>query len=480
MVIASVFFLSNFPGRDRVFAEAASHTLLTADEIDFASKLQNIYNKVANLNLPAVVNISIEVVVQQQGGYFDPFGDDDIFEFFFGPRRRAPQQQKEKKQVTPAGSGFIISEDGYLISNHHVVKQANKIFVKLHNSEKEYTAEIVGTDPDLDIALLKIKEKEKFPFVKLGDSDNLNIGDIVVAIGNPFGLKSTFTTGVVSAKGRKELGINKYENYIQSDVAINPGNSGGALINVFGEVVGVNTAIISPSGGNIGIGFSIPINMVKSIIDDLKKDGKVARGYLGVGIQEVTPDIAKSFGIKAEGVLIPQVFKDSPAEKAGIKPGDIIIEYDGKFVKDTYNLRNMVAETKPGSKVNIKVLREGKEVTVTAEITKQETGSLAQATTEQVAKGAFLGVHASDITESAKRQYRLSASEGVLITGLDENSPLNDKGIQAGDVIVHMNNSKIRNLNDFLKFARENEKNKNFRLFIQRGEMVWIIAINID
>ncbi|MFC1504097.1 PDZ domain-containing protein, partial [Spirochaetota bacterium] len=357
---------------------------------------------------------------------------------------------------------------------------ATKILIRMYNSEKEYAAKVVGTDPDLDIALLKINAKGKFPYVKLGDSDKINIGDIVVAIGNPFELMSTFTTGVVSATGRKGIDLGtRYQNYIQTDAAINPGNSGGPLINIFGEVIGMNTAILSQSGGNIGIGFAIPVNMIKKIIPDLKSDGKVSRGYLGIGIQEVTEDLAKALGTKAQGVYIPQVFDDTPAAKAGLKAGDIITEYNGTPVKNSYDLRNMVAETKPGTTVRIKVLRDGEDKLFKVTMTELKSEEYSYSEKSDLTKGEFLGLFVSDITDEIRRQYRLYDESGVLILGLNDDSPLQDKGVSRGDIIVRINRNEINNLNDYAAFVNKNGSKKSFIIHIKRGNYVRVIAVNL-
>ncbi|HEX9146883.1 MAG TPA: Do family serine endopeptidase, partial [Candidatus Binatia bacterium] len=311
---------------------------------------------------PIVVNVSTTQVSEAQGPqeFGNPFGEDDPFNdfwrrFFGGPVPRGPQRQRS------LGSGFIIDADGSILTNNHVVENAQKIVVKLAD-DQEYEAKVIGRDPKTDIAIIRINAKTNLTAASLGDSDRLEVGEWVVAIGNPFGLDSTVTSGIVSAKGR-HIGQGPYDNFIQTDASINPGNSGGPLINLKGEVIGINTAIFSRSGTNIGIGFAIPINLVKELLPQLRGKGKVTRGYLGVLIQKVTPDIADSLGMdKGYGALVANVSKDGPAEKAGVKVGDVIVEFDGREIKDSGDLPIIVARTPVEKKVRMKVLRDKKEV----------------------------------------------------------------------------------------------------------------------
>ncbi|HEY4715555.1 MAG TPA: Do family serine endopeptidase, partial [bacterium] len=313
---------------------------------------------------PAVVNVFTTKVVKQKG-FHSPSGRGDPFEEFFGPQFKQFFGPKEFKQSS-LGSGFIIAEDGYILTNNHVVENVDEIKVRLTDKD-EYTAKIVGRDPKTDVALVKIDAKKKLPVAALGDSDSLDEGDWVIAIGNPFGLGHTVTAGIVSAKGRYGILPGSYEDFIQIDAAINPGNSGGPLININGEVVGINTAIFSPQGafgaqGNIGIGFAIPINMAKVILSQLKNTGKVIRGWLGVTIQPVTPEIAESLKLhESRGALISSVMTGSPAEKAGINGGDVILEFDGKKIDDYHTLPSTVAATPIGKEVKVKLIRDGKE-----------------------------------------------------------------------------------------------------------------------
>jgi serine protease Do len=318
---------------------------------------------------PAVVNIRTEKVVKGGGPVFrhfqSPFGRDDpfrdFFERFFGDVPRGEFKQRS------LGSGFCIDKEGYIVTNNHVVENADEIKVKL-KSGKEYDAEIVGRDAKTDIALIKVKSWRGFQTVELGDSDELKVGEWVVAIGSPFGLEHTVTAGIVSAKGRV-IGSGPYDDFIQTDASINPGNSGGPLINMKGEVVGINTAIFSRSGGNVGIGFAIPINLARGIIDQLKTSGTVTRGWLGVSIQDLTAELAEYYGVKAgKGALVGEVFKGDPADKAGIKPKDVIVEVDGDKIEDSRHLSQKIAGIPVGGKITLKVVRDGKERTFTVKM----------------------------------------------------------------------------------------------------------------
>src|SRR6266404_1005692 len=309
---------------------------------------------------PVVVNISATQISEEGQGSATPFGESDPFDefwrrFFGNPGGRSRQQS--------LGSGFIVASDGYILTNDHAIEGADKIIVQLSNDDREYPAKVIGKDTKIDIALIKISA-ENLPISPLGDSDRLEVGEWVLAIGNPFGLGSTVTSGIVSAKER-HIGQGPYDSFIQTDAKINPGNSGGPLINMRGEIVGVNAVIFSESGGSVGIGFAVPINMVKDILPQLKSKGKVTRGWMGVAVQRVTPEIAESMGWeKARGALVSDVARNGPGERAGIKIGDLIIEYDGNEIKDASDLSILVAHAAPGQRIQVKVLRDKKELNI--------------------------------------------------------------------------------------------------------------------
>ncbi len=457
-----------------------SPALLRA-ETDFSSKasLPNFATIVKQLT-PVTVNISSTKTVKSRFRQFgapfnnqdqaDPFRDffgDDFFRHFFGD-----MPDKEYKQQG-LGSGFIIDEEGYVLTNNHVVEGADEIKVKTH-SQKEYDAEIVGRDPKTDLALIKIKNlKKDLPVAVLGDSDALDVGEWVIAIGNPFGLQETVTAGIVSAKWRK-IGAGPYEDFIQTDASINPGNSGGPLFNMKGEVVGVNTMIYTPSGGNVGIGFAIPINLAKNIVSQLKDKGRVIRGWLGVVVQTVTPELAKSFGLEeGKGALIADIEKDGPADKGGIQSGDIIIKFDGKTVKEMSDLPLMVAETPVGKKVNVVVLRNGKEKNITVKIGELEEKQVA--VTEEKEKEK-MGLTVRQLTPELANMYGISEQQGVIITQVAPGSPADEAGLRQGDVIKEVNRTAIKTINDYLK-AIEEKKGENILLLLKRGRTsLWVVV----
>jgi serine protease Do len=332
------------------------------------------YSSIVQKVIPSVVNISTEKMVKTKiPEQFRRFFEDPFFKRFFGPFGQIPDKPEEHKEYA-LGSGVIVTKNGYIVTNNHVVAGATKIIVKLHDGRK-YTAKLIGTDPKTDIAIIKIDAKNLKP-ITIADSSKIKVGDIVLAIGNPFGLGETVTHGIISALNRTSIGLNDYENFIQTDAAINPGNSGGALVDLKGRLIGINSAIISRSGGNNGIGFAIPSNMMKFVITSLIKNGKVQRGYLGVMISDIDSSKAKLYGID-HGVLINKVEPHSAAAKAGLQPGDIIVAVDGKEVKDAGELRNQIAFKGPNAKVEIKVYRNGNYITLTAKLhalkTKKET-----------------------------------------------------------------------------------------------------------
>jgi serine protease Do len=422
---------------------------------------------------PIVVNISSTQVSEAQGPqeFGNPFGEDDPFNdfwrrFFGGPVPRGPQRQRS------LGSGFIIDADGSILTNNHVVENAQKIVVKLAD-EQEYEAKVIGRDPKTDIAVIRINAKTSLPVAALGDSDRLEVGEWVVAIGNPFGLDSTVTSGIVSAKGR-HIGQGPYDNFIQTDASINPGNSGGPLINLKGEVIGINTAIFSRSGTNIGIGFAIPINLVKELLPQLRGKGRVTRGYLGVLIQKVTPDIAESLGMdKGSGALVANVSKDGPAERAGVKVGDVIVEFDGKEIKDSGDLPIIVARTPVDKKVRMKVLRDKKEVVLTVSVGELKEEEVAAAVPE---KGE-LGMTVQRLTPQIAESLGLEKTDGVVVTAVEPGSAADEAGIRRGDVILEVDRKAIRNLDEYKKSIAGIRKGKGVLFLVRRGESTLFLAL---
>jgi len=422
---------------------------------------------------PAVVNISTTQVserrdVPQFGG---PFGQEDPFNefwrrFFGGPFPRGPQRQRS------LGSGFLIDKDGSILTNNHVVENAQKITVRLAD-EREFEAKVVGTDPKTDIALIKIDAKGELPVISLGDSDRLEVGEWVMAIGNPFGLDHSVTAGIVSAKGR-QIGQGPYDNFIQTDASINPGNSGGPLINLKGEVVGINSAIFSRSGGNIGIGFAIPINLAKELVPQLKAKGKVTRGFLGVLIQKVTPEIAESLGLEdARGALVANVSKGGPAEKADVKVGDVIIEFDGRPVQDSGDLPLIVARTTVGKTVSMKVLRDKREVRLSVTVGELKEEEAVASTT----KNEQLGMAVQEVTPQIAESLGLEKAEGVVVTDVQGDGAAAEAGIRRGDVILEVDRKTVRNVADFRRALAKIEKGKSVLLLLRRGDNTLFLAL---
>ncbi|MGH7962597.1 MAG: DegQ family serine endoprotease, partial [Candidatus Binatia bacterium] len=393
---------------------------------------------------------------------------EEFFRRFFGDRPPPGQQRS-------LGSGFIISEDGYIVTNNHVVGDAAKITVRLSDKE-EFEAKVIGSDEKTDIALIKIDVNHTLPMVPLGKSNELRVGDWVMAIGNPFGLEQTVTVGIVSAKGRV-IGAGPYDDFIQTDASINPGNSGGPLLNLKGEVVGINSAIFSQSGGNIGIGFAIPIDLAKSITSQLREKGKVTRGWLGVSIQSVTPELAKSFGLKEPiGALVAEVTQGGPAEKSGLERGDVIIAFNDTTIKDSHELPALVARTPVGEPAQVTLLRGGKERTLTVKL-----GEL----TDQQAKaaggeesGGDWGMTVGNVSADIARRFQLDPSQkGVVVTEVTPGSPAEQAGIQAGDVIEEVNRQAIGSVEEFTKATAEAKEKDTLLILARRGNFTSFFAL---
>jgi serine protease Do len=423
------------------------------------------FSDVAEKVRAGVVNVQVTKTVKNLDyGFRDfsgnPFGDQNPFGDFFGPFQRGnPPRGFEQQGV---GSGFVISRDGYILTNNHVVEGADQIKVKLANG-KEFDGKVIGRDPKTDLAVIKIEGSADLQALSLGNSDDLKVGSWVVAIGSPFGLEQTVTAGIVSAKGRV-IGSGPYDNFIQTDASINPGNSGGPLVNLKGEVVGINTAIIASGQG---IGFAIPVNMAKEVVPQLEQKGHVTRGWLGVGIQEVTPALAKSFDLKEKkGALVSQVYKGSPAEKAGIEQGDIILQFDGKDVADSKDLPRIVASTPVGKSVTIKLLRNGKPMEHEVKVGEMEE----QREVAKAPSHKSLGITIQNITPEVARGLGLKKDTGVVVTRVEPGSPASEAGLQSGDVILEVNRSPVKDAGDFIQKVDKARDQNNVLLFIQRGQ----------
>ncbi len=396
----------------------------------------------------------------------DPF---EQFRHFFG---QMPHQFKQRG----LGSGVIVSSDGYILTNNHVVGHADEIHVTLLD-KREFTAKVIGKDPKTDLALIKIDTKQPLPSASLGDSEQTEVGDWVVAIGSPFGFNLTVTSGIVSAKGRA-LGGN-YDNFIQTDASINPGNSGGPLFNTDGQVIGINTAIYSSTGSNAGIGFAIPIDIAKSVMEQLKDRGRVVRGWIGVEIQEVTPALAKSFGLAAPtGALVAGVQKDGPAGKAGVQRGDIIIKFNGETVHDEHELPEMVASTSLKKSVPIEVIRGDKHVTLSATIEELKDEQIASAKDSE-APGTNWGMQVQDITPEIAAQLHSPNAKGVVIRNVRPDSSAAEAGLQAGDMVLEIDHKKVGSADDFASMAKAAQKDKKSALLlVQRGSSTLYTVIN--
>jgi serine protease Do len=432
------------------------------------------FNELAEMASPAVVNIRTVKTIKGGGPVFrqfqrDPWGKNSPFKEFF-ERYFGEEMHREFKQPS-LGSGFIIDEDGFVVTNNHVIEDADQIKVKLKD-EHEFDAKIVGRDPNTDIALLKIESAQNLPTIKLGDSDALKVGQWVVAIGSPFGLEHTVTAGIVSAKGRV-IGSGPYDDFIQTDASINPGNSGGPLLNLKGEVIGINTAIIASGQG---IGFAIPINLAKDIIVALKNEGEVTRGWLGVAIQDLNGDMAEYYGIEEKkGVFVADVFEGDPADRAGIKAKDIILEVNGEKIKTSRQLTSMIAGISVGDSARIKILRDGKEKTVTVKIAKRTEDKLAARGRPKEEAEEF-GIRVSDLKPEIMQQFNMDEKSGVIVTQVESGSKGDDAGVQVGDIIKEINRKSVKNTGDYEEILEQISSGETVNLFIRRKNTGFLVA----
>ena len=460
-------------------------TLLLVSNMGWSQLNQNVsdlpnFASLAEQVTPAVVNVSVTKVIKspaqnemRRGPFNDPFFDD-----FFGSPYNSPNRDRK---VASGGSGFIISEDGYILTNHHVIEDASEVVVSLQD-RREFSAEIIGSDKKSDVALLKVKTNENLPFLNLGDSEKVRVGDWVMAIGSPYRLNATVTAGIVSAKARSVPGQStSYIPFIQSDVAINPGNSGGPLFNLNGEVIGINAMIYSNRGGYMGISFTIPINYADEIVRQIKENGFVSRGWLGVAVQEVTKDLADSFGLDVpRGALIGSVLKDSPAEKAGLKNGDVIIDFDGQQIIYSGDLPQIVGRIPPEKKVNATIFRDGKKVSVPV-----TTGKLDEKVTQDTTvdrkeeTGNILGIAVKDIASlSDPEQKQLGQNKGVVVSSVFQ-GPASEAGIRRGDIIDKIQFKDVSNIKDYEKISKALKKGSTIALRIIRDKNGSFLTLKI-
>jgi serine protease Do len=441
------------------------------------------FSAVAKTATPAVVFVKVQSAPEAQEAYANPFNfqspfsdqfGDEFFKRFFGAPHQFNQPQKPAPQLSQ-GSGFFVSPDGYIMTNAHVIKGADKITVTL-NDGRELDATLIGEDPHTDVAIIKA-EGTDFPFVTFGNSDEMDIGEWVVAIGSPFQLEASLTVGVISAKGRQNLRITDLEDFIQTDAAINPGNSGGPLLNLNSEVIGINTAIVSRTGGYMGIGFAIPSNMAKNIMDQLIDKGAVTRGFLGVSLQPVDKDIADAFNLlKPEGALISEVVKDSPADKAGLKQGDIILECNKAPVKSLQGFRNDVSLMSPGSSIQLKLNRKGEIVTLPVTLgTAHNVLATAAGVVQQ------LGMEIDTLTQELSKQLGyVKGEEGVVITKVKPGSPAAMAGIRPGYLIQAINHKKVATLEDFSEAMNSPDNKNNVLMLVRQGNMTRFYSIKLE
>jgi len=439
------------------YAQAAQNYSNPATPASFANLADKVKGSVVNISTTQVVEGNPLMPFMGPGSPFGDFFGPNLPKEFFGNKPHG------KMKTHALGSGFVISKEGLIITNNHVVEKATEIKIKLHNG-KEYDAKLVGRDPKTDLALIQVAPDKDFPTpAVLGDSDALRVGDWVMAVGNPFGLGHTITTGIISAKSRI-LGAGPYDDFLQTDAAINPGNSGGPLFNMTGQVIGINTAIIAQGQG---LGFAIPVNMAKDLLPQLKT-GKVVRGWLGVMIQDITPKLAESFGLKsAKGVLVSDVVKGSPAEKSGLKQGDVIMRFDAKEIENAHKLSQVVAATAPDTRVKVDIRRNGNAKTVSLTIgTMPSEEQTAVAPKEEISWGMAV----QELTPQLAQQLGLEPGvTGVVITDIKEGSPAAEAGLQTGDLISEVNRTAIKNLNDYQQALKKVKNGENLLLLVKRG-----------
>lgn len=433
------------------------------------------FSDIAQKARPSVVNVSTTQVIKSwtfgQRPFQSPFGDNDpfgdFFERFFGDR------MPKDYRTNSLGSGFIIDKEGYILTNNHMVESADEVKV-IFSDKREFKAEIIGRDPKTDLALIKIDGAKDLEPLTLGDSEKLDVGDWVVAIGNPYGLENTVTAGIVSAKYR-QIGTSSYDNYIQTDASINRGNSGGPLLNTQGEVIGINTAIFSQTGGSIGIGFAIPINTAKDLLPQLKK-GKVVRAWLGVMIQSITQDLKDALSLKnINGALVADVTKDGPAEKAGFKRGDVIVAFDGKEIKESNDLPLIVSTTPVGKKVDVDILRDGKKMTLQAklgELPGEEEPAIAG---RETPSGPDLGISVQELTPELARRYGISDTSGLVVVKVDSNSAAYEANLRVGDVILEVDKEQMKDIKQFnRKIERYKAGDKILFLVKREGSTLYL------
>jgi serine protease Do len=480
--LSAIFFILNCLVSLNLYAQQGGIESLRQTGKAFASVAQKVS--------PSVVYIQVESIREStRGNQMSPFDfgspfNDDLFRRFFGeqfPGIPRQQQKPRRHRSVGQGSGFVFSHDkglisnkAYVLTNNHVVEGADRITVKFKDG-REFSAEIKGRDPKSDIAVLEI-EADKIPELILGDSNNLDVGEWVLAFGNPFGLSHTMTAGIVSAKGRTSLGISDYEDFIQTDAAINPGNSGGPLVNLDGEVVGINTAIFSRSGGYMGVGFAIPINMAKGIANQLLDKGEVTRGFLGIVIQPLTPELAESFGAKQhkKGILVAEVTEDSPALKAGLEQGDLIVKLNARDVVDVGDFRNRISLTSPGSEVELEVIRNGETQVIKVTVGELDDQLVAKSDTQSTDE---LGITVQTLNKELANSFGATTTQGVVVTDVATGSIAAMAGIDAGSVITQVNRKPVNSASEFQKLVNQGRNKGQVLLLVTKGGMSRFVVL---
>jgi len=480
--LGGVAFLSTL-GSHSKSTQSAQALTVSPQAKELLNEFSSAFEAAAAEVNPSVVPIFSEQVTVVQnpfGSSEDPFRQffgDDFFKHFFG--NAMPKEQKQT--VHALGSGVIISRDGYILTNNHVVQGADKLTVVM-GDKKKYTAKVIGTDPQSDLAVIKINATD-LPMAQLGNSDSVRVGQWVIAVGNPFQLMHTVTAGIISAKGRSSMDLAEYEDYIQTDASINPGNSGGALADLDGRVIGINTAIYSPSGGNVGIGFAIPINMARKIMEQLIAKGKISRGYLGLLPQDIDDDLAKALKLSTtSGSLVGDVTAGGPADKAGIKRGDIITKFDGTTIDNSTQLRTLVAQASPGSAVKVTVLRDGKEKTLTVTLGERPTntsgGARGQESPQEEASKK-LGLKVQTLTPDIAKQLGYEKDHGVVITSVIPGGSAEDAGLRQGDLLKEVNKADIRSVDDFNRAVSGLHNGDAVALLVRRGSNTFYVALTV-
>jgi len=470
---SKAFYCLRFLIAIMILAGAVSTSV--ASPFSLSSDIPGSFSNLAKNASPSVVNISSVKTIKGEKAPFQfrgPFGPDDPFKDFFD-RFSKGEIPRDYKQ-TSLGSGFIIDKDGFILTNNHVVEKSDEIKVTLIDG-REFTAKIIGRDPKTDLALIRIESDHPLMPLSFGDSNKLAVGDWVLAIGNPFGLGNTVTAGIVSAKGRV-IGAGPYDDFIQTDASINPGNSGGPLLNMNGEIIGINTAIFSQSGGNVGIGFAIPVNIAKDLLSQLKK-GKVVRGWLGVVVQKITPDLRNKLKLEFEtGVLIADVVKGGPADKAGIMRGDVILSFDGKQIKDTHDLPYLVASTPVGKTVGVEVIRKGQGEKLQVKIGELADGRKAPVVSEEVPS---LGLSVDEITPELARHFGLSDTKGIVVITIKEGTPAAEAGIVPGDVILEIDKVKAYDVDQFNRKIGTYKAGDTILFLVKRQGVTHFVTVKV-